>query len=244
MKSIPCSVIQASVAQGRKMVREYLVNEYAALDKAGVDLCAKERLVIFQDSEGYILAGGHHRFAAFVKNGRKEIPVEWIDLRPGGRRDAILFAIADNDTHGERRSTEDRWNSVYLALSDHEWGKMTNRAVGAMCKVAHSFVATVRARMGELALPASGYRECSDGKTRLLPRIRQKRKKHGGAMFDFKGYGKTLGQIVKGLDAASTAYGQRETESYKRMDAALNEYIRMFNEFQADVKAGKAKPAE
>ncbi len=57
-------------------------------------------VTVFHDGERNWLADGFHRVAASKRAGFLDIEV---DLRQGSRRDAILFSLGANATHGLRR---------------------------------------------------------------------------------------------------------------------------------------------
>jgi hypothetical protein len=84
-----------------------LVEEYARDIAAGAVLPPP---VVFYDGTHYWLADGFHRVCAYKSKriekriGRIEIECE---VRQGSRRDAILFSVGANSTHGLRRSNDD-----------------------------------------------------------------------------------------------------------------------------------------
>jgi hypothetical protein len=45
------------------------------------------------------------------------------DVREGSRRDAILYAVGANASHGLKRTNRDQRNAVMLLLKDPEWGR-------------------------------------------------------------------------------------------------------------------------
>lgn len=62
-------------------------------------------VVVFQESQEYWLADGFHRYFAHIKAGLSEIKAE---IHRGGMREAILYAVGANATHGKRRSNSFR----------------------------------------------------------------------------------------------------------------------------------------
>jgi hypothetical protein len=45
------------------------------------------------------------------------------DVREGSRRDAILYAVGANASHGLKRTNRDKRNAVMVLLKDPEWGR-------------------------------------------------------------------------------------------------------------------------
>ena len=70
------------------------------------------------------------------------------------KRDAILFAVGCNGTHGLPRTNEDKRNALEILLaSNAEAGETwTNRQIAKQCAVSHEFV---RQFIGSLATVAS-----------------------------------------------------------------------------------------
>jgi transposase-like protein len=73
-------------------------------------------LVVFDDGRRrYLLADGWHRAEAYLRHGRKAVPVE---VRPGGLREARLYAASCNKDGVLRRTPQDKRRAVLLALED------------------------------------------------------------------------------------------------------------------------------
>lgn len=117
------------------------VEEYAEAMKEGA---AFPPVVAFRDDEGYWLADGFHRLAAAWFVGRETIEA---DVRPGGMRDAILFAVGANADHGQRRDGDAKERAVTLLLNDDEWGTWSDREIARRCKVSPTLVGKVRASL-------------------------------------------------------------------------------------------------
>ena len=66
-------------------------------------------VVVFYDGDDYWLADGFHRYLAHQRAGRSDIKAE---VREGGMREAILYAVGANATHGKRRSNADKRKAV------------------------------------------------------------------------------------------------------------------------------------
>ena len=84
--------------QSRAQLYDSVVADYADQIAAGANF---PPVIVFFDGESYWLADGFHRHAAHVSLGLAEIDA---DIRQGSRRDAILFSVGANASHGLRRT--------------------------------------------------------------------------------------------------------------------------------------------
>src|SRR6476661_4358033 len=101
--------------QSRVSLNEATVAEYAEFIRLGGDL---PPVIVFEDGSSIWLADGFHRFHAHRAAGAMEIAC---DVRPGTKRDAILFSVGANASHGLRRTNEDKRRAVMTLLNDAEW---------------------------------------------------------------------------------------------------------------------------
>lgn len=69
------------------------------------------------------------------------------DVRQGTRRDAILYSVGANETHGLRRTNEDKRRAVMTLLSDEEWSRWSNNEIAQKCGVSHTFVNGMRSSL-------------------------------------------------------------------------------------------------
>ncbi|MER8653453.1 hypothetical protein [Mesorhizobium sp. M0847] len=97
--------------------------------------------VLFFDGEAYWPGDGFHRIEAARRTGRATISA---DVRQGSKRDAILFAVGANASHGLRRTTADKRRSVLAMLRDPEWSRQSDREIGKRCAVDHKTVGSIR----------------------------------------------------------------------------------------------------
>ena len=103
-----------------------------------------------------LLSEGFHRVEAYAKAGRDLIPVE---LRSGTREDAILNAAASNQSHGQRRTNEDKRLAVRLTLAiQPQW---TDRRVANHVGVGHTLVSDMRASMAVSSVASDATEENS-----------------------------------------------------------------------------------
>jgi len=126
--------------QPREVLDWNVVNEYAERMQAG-DVFPP--IIAFFDGTTYWLAAGFHRIEALHKAGFFEIDV---DVREGSKRDAILFAVGDNATHGLRRTNADKRRAVLMLLNDAEWHLWTDQEIARRCAVDPKTVGNLRAQ--------------------------------------------------------------------------------------------------
>jgi hypothetical protein len=97
------------------------------------------------------LADGFHRVAAAKLAG---IPNILARVHIGSRRDAILFGLRANATHGLRRSNLDKHHAVELLLLDAEWALWSDGEIARHAGVSQPFVSKLRRELAE-AHPAT-----------------------------------------------------------------------------------------
>ena len=93
-------------------------------------------------SERYILADGFHRRLAAIKIAKSTLTTE---VRLGGLKDALHFALAANEDHGVRRSNADKTRAVNMALDEPEYAGLSLRDIGEICRVSHQLVRNIKA---------------------------------------------------------------------------------------------------
>jgi uncharacterized ParB-like nuclease family protein len=155
--------------QSRAAIDEGVVTDYQDhIDKL-------PPVVVFYDGADYWLADGFHRLEAHKRTGRESITAE---VRQGTRRDAVLFSVGANASHGLRRTNADKRRAVDLLLRDAEWRLKSDRWVASRCGVSHDFVNRHRKQLSsddscdelDRSCPsAAAPRIGQDGKTRKLP---------------------------------------------------------------------------
>ncbi len=101
-------------------------------------------VVVFFDGLEYWLADGFHRVNAAIQAGIEHINV---DVKEGDKRDALLYAVGANSSHGLRRTNEDKRNAVLLLLNDPEWREWSNVEIAKACAVSHTFVNNLRSSL-------------------------------------------------------------------------------------------------
>lgn len=124
--------------QSRVEIDNQVVADYAEAIKAGIEF---PPVVVFHDGADHWLADGFHRFHAHKQADKASIPAE---VRDGTVRDAILYSVGANGTHGLRRTNADKRKAVETMLADAVWALWTDRKIAEACGVGHPFVAAVR----------------------------------------------------------------------------------------------------
>lgn len=132
------------------------VKEYARKLRHGVPLPAP---VVFDDGSKLYAADGNHTLDAYELN--KETHAE-CRVRRGSRRDALLYAVGCNDTHGLPRTNLDKRAAVRLLLKDEEWGQWSNAVIARQCKVTGAFVGKLAK---EFSIGRPGSKRTADGRS-------------------------------------------------------------------------------
>jgi len=136
------SLIRADVdAQPRDHINKDKIGEYAEAMVLGDPF---PPLVVFSDGETYWLADGFHRLHAALGCEFESYECE---VHEGGKRDAILYSVGANATHGYARGNDDKRRSVRRLLRDPEWVQWSDREIARRCRVHHEMVGKQRAEM-------------------------------------------------------------------------------------------------
>ncbi len=125
--------------QTRAELNQDTVDTYAEAIAAGVVF---PPVTVFFDGKDRWLADGFHRYFAAKKAGKPSILENII---PGTKRDAVLFSLGANGTHGLTRTNADKRNAVETMLQDPEWAAWSDNAITKACHVSHPFVGSIRA---------------------------------------------------------------------------------------------------
>ena len=140
--TLPCSQIRKDGGTQIRVIQNQLViDDYAEKMIAGAVF---PPVVVFFDGLEYWLADGFHRVNAAIQAGIEHINV---DVKEGDKRDALLYAVGANSSHGLRRTNEDKRNAVLLLLNDPEWREWSNVEIAKACAVSHTFVNNLRSSL-------------------------------------------------------------------------------------------------
>jgi hypothetical protein len=142
MKTINIKTIRIDGGtQSRVEINNEIVTEYSDAIKAGAEFPA---VVVFNDGADNWLADGFHRFHAHNQAGKTSIAA---DVRPGTARDAVLYSLGANGTHGLNRTNADKRKAVVTMLNDAEWAKWSNGEIAKSCSVSGAYVGQVRSSL-------------------------------------------------------------------------------------------------
>jgi len=142
MKNINIKTIRIDGGtQSRVEINNEIVTEYAEAIKGGAEF---PPVVIFNDGVDNWLADGFHRFHAHNQAGKTSIQVE---IRQGTARDAILFSLGANGSHGLRPSNADKRKAVMTLLNDFDWSAFSNSEMAKICNVSQRYVNQIKASL-------------------------------------------------------------------------------------------------
>jgi hypothetical protein len=124
--------------QIRVKIDDVTVAEYAEAMSGGAVF---PPIVTFFDGTSYWLADGFHRREAALRKKDATITARVIE---GSQRDAVLFSVGTNTTHGLRRTNADKRAAVSRLLNDFEWSKLSANEIAAKCGVSQPFVSKMK----------------------------------------------------------------------------------------------------
>jgi hypothetical protein len=96
---------------------------------------------VFDDGKEIWLARGFNRTEATIEAKLAEILAV---VHQGTLRDAILFSLGGNATHGKRRSNEEKRNAVLKLLTDPEWSEWSDNLIAEKAAVSQPYVSELR----------------------------------------------------------------------------------------------------
>lgn len=152
---------QARVGNSEEVVEEYT----AAMREGRWRWHPGNWLVAFRDEAGDLwLSDGFHRTEAALRADLTSVPV---DVRKGGRREAVLFAVGANADHGHRRTREDVRRAIRTLLLDEEWRAWSNAKIATQARTTDKTVAAVRGELETTSeIPRLATRIGADGRER------------------------------------------------------------------------------
>lgn len=172
-------LISMDGTQSRAAISEETVTEYERLWKeATPGMTVFPPVKVFHDGKQHWLGDGFHRVLAAKRAGRGSIIA---DVEKGTKRDAILYSVGANQTHGLKRSNADKRTAVLLLLNDEDWVKWSDRKIAEHAGLSDAFVGIVRKELQTVcSSPASKAkdepREGKDGKKRKPPKPKAPKK--------------------------------------------------------------------
>lgn len=142
--------------QPRTEIDEAIVREYRDAYKAGVQLPPVD---VFYDGANYWLADGFHRRWGAFKADIKSLDCV---VHEGTREDARWFSYAANQTHGLRRTNEDKAKAVKAALQHPKGAELSDRQIAEHVGVSNTFVGKIRS---QVSTDDTSTRKGKDGKS-------------------------------------------------------------------------------
>lgn len=139
--------------QCRAAIDTGTVNDYAERMTEGDKF---PPIIVFGTDKRSWIGDGWHRVMAARQIDARQIDA---DLHPGGRINALKYALSSNALHGNRRTNADKRRCVEIAL--REFPKLSSRAIAEMCGVGPDLVIAVRPQVSE---NDTSKRTGSDGK--------------------------------------------------------------------------------
>lgn len=124
--------------QARVELDQNTVTEYAEAYKTGAEF---PPVTVFFDGTDRWLADGFHRYFGAKSAGKTQI---YETIVPGTLRDAVLFSLKANATHGLKRSNADKRKAVETLLRDQEWAEWSDRKIAELTGVSITFVGAIR----------------------------------------------------------------------------------------------------
>jgi hypothetical protein len=115
-----------------------IVSEYADAYSNGVSL---PPLTVVHDGSSYWLADGFHRRFGADRAGLDRVPCE---VYKGTLYDARWLSYAANQTHGLRRTNDDKRRAVQLALKHPNAAEMSDRLIAEHVGVSNDMVSRYR----------------------------------------------------------------------------------------------------
>lgn len=178
-------------------------------------------VTVFYDGYFYWLADGFHRVEAACELEYVKISAE---IRQGTQRDAILYSVGANATHGLPRSNADKRRAVERLLNDAEWREWSDREIARVCAVSQPFVTKMRHEL---------YPAASDNGYQMAPHADA----HGNDPGDDDPPPEKRKARRKG-----TTYEQKKRKSPARKEATASEATTV--ESQPEPEAQAPQPAE
>lgn len=144
--------------QPRQKLNQEVITEYSEAMRRGGQF---PPIIAYFDDTEYWLADGFHRIQAWKTTGKSKVLVE---VRPGSRREAMLFAVGANLNYGFQRTNADRHRAVERLLNDEKWSRWSNREIARRCGVHHQLVGNLRKKLCSFNTSSYQFRKGGDGR--------------------------------------------------------------------------------
>lgn len=226
-KIIPIDDIKSDGGtQFRVQIHQDVIQEYAELYRIGLALPDP---VVFWDGMNYWLADGHQRTEAARLAKKTHLSCF---VRQGTLEDAQQFAHGANETHGSRRTLEDRQNSVRKALSHPGWENRSDTWIAEICSVSQGLVKRIREpatngqkRIGKDGREQKATREPGDREKKGAPET------NGKAEYDMKGFYADWGALMREIDQLGNLHNSKESVSAAGLRRQLGEFKANFKKW-------------
>jgi len=129
--------------QPRAELNNALIDEYADAMRMGNVF---PPVTVFYDGTSYWLADGFHRLQAASRCDQAAIEV---DIRQGTLAEAQWYSYSVNQSHGMRRSNEDKRRAVEAALSHPFAGRYSDNEIANHCGVHRNTILTYRNHLAQ-----------------------------------------------------------------------------------------------
>lgn len=181
--------------QPRVEMDKAIVTEYAK-QMAGGDVFPPIRVIRLASDGKLYIADGFHRYYAAKKLNRKTIAVEIVKDK-GTHTDILLECVKANNTHGLRRTNEDKQRAIEMILSEPAFAKLGNKKISVLALVSKSMVIDFKRRAaGELTRYEKEGKQAKKG----VGTTQGKQAKAG----DTKGLTKAQKAVMAHMEAAGT----------------------------------------
>ena len=133
--------------QPRKKIHEEAIQSYTEVLLDGAKM---PPVIVYFDGKDNWLADGFHRYHAHKRAGYAEIKCS---VTKGTKRDAFIFSLGANATHGMPRTNEEKRDTVITALNDPEICDMKDREIAKICNVSNMTVGRIRKELALINMP-------------------------------------------------------------------------------------------
>lgn len=124
--------------QSRVQLNQETLDEYAEAYRSGALF---PPIIVFFDGVDRWLADGFHRYSGAKAAGHEQI---YAEVTPGTRRDAVLYSLTANATHGLKRTNADKRKAIKTLLADTEWSSWSDNKIAKAAGVTDKTVGAVR----------------------------------------------------------------------------------------------------
>ena len=156
--------------QARVSLNAEVVKDYADQMAAGAIF---PPVLVFARPGAHALVDGFHRVAAREALGFTSVLAE---IRQGTREDALWHGLTANQTHGLRRTNDDKHRCVVKALTHARGRTLSDRQIASHCGVHHYTVSRIRQQLEQRQMiDVQGTRVVTRGGVSYEQRLQKKR---------------------------------------------------------------------